>query len=116
MRVIVCGSRKWTDREAITNRLFELPSHATIVHGNAKGADRIAGQEAEKLGLFVEPWDAQWDLYGKAAGFIRNEAMAKAGADLCLAFWDGQSRGTSDMVDHAESYGIPLELYTEGSP
>ena len=42
--------------------------------------------------------------------------MAKAGADLCIAFWDGHSRGTQHMVDMAEKYDIPIELYTEGAP
>jgi len=42
--------------------------------------------------------------------------MALLGADLCLAFWDGHSRGTSMMVDLADKQGIPIELYTEGAP
>jgi len=116
VRVIVCGSRYWQDREAIANRLFDLPTHSVIVHGAAKGADRIAGQEAEKLGLLVEEHPADWDYHGRRAGFIRNERMAMLGADLCLAFWDGRSSGTAMMVDLAEKHGIPLELYTEGAP
>lgn len=115
-RVIVCGSREWTDREAISHRLFDLPFDAVIVHGAAKGADQIAGQEAQKLGLLVEEHPADWEYYGKRAGYLRNERMAKIGADLCLAFWDGRSRGTAMMVDLAEKHGIPLELYTEGAP
>jgi hypothetical protein len=116
MRVIVCGSRDWTDREAIANRLFELPVDSVIVHGAARGADKIAAQEAQKLGLLVEEHPADWDHYGKRAGFLRNERMAKIGADLCIAFWDGRSRGTSMMVDLAERHGIPLELHCEGRP
>ncbi|HSE45688.1 MAG TPA: SLOG family protein [Gemmatimonadales bacterium] len=47
VRVIVCGSRRWRDRYAIANRLFDLPDPASvvIVHGGAQGADRIAMQE-----------------------------------------------------------------------
>lgn len=119
MRVIVCGSRKWTDREAIANRLFDLPTDSVIVHGAAHGADQIAGQEAEKLGLLVEQHPVTKDdyaHYGNRAYFLRNERMAKLGADLCLAFWDGRSRGTAMMVDLAEKHGIPLELYCEGRP
>lgn len=115
-RVIVCGSRKWTDRDQIAHRLSELPSDTIVVHGGAKGADSIAGHEALKLGFLVECHPALWDEEGRGAGFIRNERMAKLGADLCLAFWDGRSRGTADMVDRAEKHGIPLELYTEGAP
>lgn len=115
-RVIVCGSRDWTDRNAIAERLADLPGDTVVVHGAARGADRIAGQEAQKLGLLVEEHPADWNLHRKRAGFIRNEQMAKLGADLCLAFWDGRSRGTAMMVDLAEKHGIPLELYTDGRP
>lgn len=114
--MIVCGSRQWSDRDAIANRLFDLPPGSTIVHGDAKGADRIAGQEAEKLGHYVIRWPAEWEKYGKRAGVKRNEEMALSGADLCIAFWDGRSRGTAHMVDTAEKHGIPLELFTEGRP
>lgn len=116
MRVIICGSREWTDRDAIANRLFDLPTDTVIVHGAARGADRIAGQEAQKLGLLVEEHPADWDYYGKRAGFVRNDRMAKLGADLCIAFWDGRSSGTAMMVDLAEKHGIPIELYCEGRP
>jgi hypothetical protein len=119
VRVIVCGSRRWTDRFAIANRLFDLPSNSVIVHGGAAGADHIAHQEAEKLGLLVEKHavtNADYAYYGNRAYFLRNERMAKIGADLCIAFWDGHSRGTAMMVDLAERHGIPVELYCEGRP
>ena len=110
-RVIVCGSRKWRDRDAITDRLFHLPP-CVVVHGNAGGADRIAHQEAQKLGLLVEPHPADWKRFGKKAGPIRNLEMAKAGADLCIAFWDGASTGTAHMIDVAQYHGIPTEIVT----
>ena len=116
-RVIVTGSRRWHDRDAIANRLFDLPPNTTIVVGynpekdTPKGADRIAYQEAQKLGLHVEPHPADWDRYGKAGGVIRNEDMACSGAQLCLAFKKfGRSSGTSDMIERAEKYGIPVEV------
>lgn len=116
MRVIVCGSRSWTDREFIAHRLFDLPPGSTIVHGAARGADRIAADEGRKLGHIPEPHPAEWETHGKKAGFIRNRLMASLGADLCIAFWDGRSNGTADMVDQAERHGIEIELYCEGRP
>jgi len=110
MRVIVCGSRGWQDRQKIADRLFDLPVESTIVHGAAKGADRMAHQEAEKLGLLVEPHPADWGKHGKVAGPYRNATMAALGADLCLAFWDGRSNGTRDMMDRADTHGIPVEV------
>lgn len=110
MRVIVCGSRRWRDRKSITDRLADLPADSVIVHGAAKGADSIAHQEALKLGLLVEPHPADWQAHGKAAGPIRNFEMAALGADLCIAFWDGSSRGTAHMVDAANARYIPVEV------
>lgn len=110
MRVIVTGSRRWRDRDAISNRLFDLPVGSTVVHGNAAGADRIAHQEAQKLGLLVEPHPADWEQHGKSAGPKRNREMARLGADLCIAFWDGSSTGTAHMMDKAREQGIPVEV------
>jgi hypothetical protein len=117
LRVIITGSRGWTDRGRISERLAQLePGGCVIVVGydpekdRPKGVDRIAYQEAQKLGLLVEPHPANWDVLGKAAGFMRNEEMAALGADLCIAFWDGRSTGTKDMVDRAYDHGIEVEL------
>ena len=108
----MCGSRRWSDRKAIIDRLADLPDpgSVTIVHGNAQGADRIAHQEAQKLGLLVEPHPADWGGLGKRAGLVRNTLMAALGADLCIAFWDGRSTGTAHMIEQARSRGIPVEI------
>ena len=127
MRVIVTGSRGWKDNRLIRERLADLPGNATVVHGNARGVDQIANLEAQLLGLEVETHDAEWEKHGettdlvrcwcppesnycKAAGIRRNEKMAALGGDLCIAFWDGSSRGTQDMMERAAKYGIPIEV------
>lgn len=112
-RVIVCGSRNVDPgkaRSVICARLAELPGTVTIVHGAARGVDRIAGQEAEKLGLLLDVFPADWERDGKAAGFIRNQKMVDAGADLVLAFWDGSSAGTQHTITRAGEAGIPVEV------
>lgn len=115
-RIIICGSRGWTDRKRIEDRLFDLPVEAVIVHGAARGVDRIAHQEAEKAGFVLEPHPADWERHGKAAGFIRNEEMASLGADLLIAFWDGRSRGTLDMMERGAAHGIPIEVQHKDFP
>ncbi len=116
MRVIVCGSRRWHDRHTIEYRLADVPGDTTIVVGynpakdTPKGADRIAYQEAQKLGLGIECHPAEWEALGKRAGYVRNAEMADSGADLCLAFWDGLSDGTRHMMTLAEMRGIPVEV------
>lgn len=112
MRVIVTGSRGWEDRERIELRLSQLPPSptTTIVHGDARGPDRIAGQFAAILGMTVEAHPAEWDRLGKSAGRVRNEKMCLLGADLLIAFWDGESRGTKDMIDRCRVHEIPTEI------
>ena len=115
MRVIVCGSRGWRNFRKVYERLRLLPSDAVIIVGydperrRPRGADAIAYGTAHGLGLAVETHPAGWEEFGKPAGFIRNAEMARSGADLCLAFWDGHSGGTADMMARAREQGIPVE-------
>lgn len=113
MRVIVTGSRGWQDWPTIAHRLGQLPAHSTIVHGGAKGADQMAARCASRLGLEVEPHLADWEMYGNSAGYRRNKDMALRGADLCLAFWDGDSPGTRQMIGVCREQGIPVEIIEE---
>lgn len=115
-RIIITGSRNWTDHSVIERALERATSDTpdgkiVIVHGGARGADSIADEIAAGWGLRIEVFKADWDRYGKAAGFIRNKAMAVAGGDICLAFPLGESRGTRMMMDLAKKHHIPLEVY-----
>jgi len=111
MRVLVCGSRGWTDYDAILRRLAQIEEgRPTIVHGAAGGADTIADRAAKTLNLTIERYPADWATYGKRAGFIRNEQMLDTGVGLVIAFWDGQSRGTQHTIESAKRRGIPVEV------
>lgn len=114
-RVIVCGSRDWIDRELIAYVIAEHGAEhgdsLVIVHGAARGADRIADEEALVLGIATEAHPADWKRHGKAAGHIRNEEMAKLGAVKVEAFWDGKSRGTWNMIEAAKRHSIPWALH-----
>jgi len=115
-RILVTGSRKWTDREIIFDAICPLlddhNAEQTIIHGAAPGADSIAAGIAQKLGLKAEAYPADWVKHGNAAGPIRNTEMVKSGADLCLAFpLPGTSRGTWDCVRKAVDAGIPVRIF-----
>lgn len=113
-RVIVCGSRNWIDRELIATVIREHKERRddlVIVHGAARGADRIADEEARRLGVFTEAHPAEWDRFGKAAGHIRNEHMASLGAAKVEAFWDGESRGTWSMIEAAKRHLIHWSIH-----
>jgi hypothetical protein len=106
MRVIICGSRDWTDHKLIRAFLKTLQKEnkeLIVIEGEARGADTIAREEAESLGIAVEKYPARWDLYGRAAGPLRNlEMLEKGKPDLIVAFHDDfiHSKGTKDMVTH----------------
>lgn len=124
LRILVTGSRNWTDRAVIRAALVEaLGTYTTIglpvlVHGGARGADALAHVEWHRLmsqrpGWLAEPevHRADWDRYGKAAGHRRNAEMVAAGATVCLAFPLGESRGTRGCMALAERAGIPVIVH-----
>src|SRR6266851_576424 len=110
MRILVTGSREWTDWETIQRALQEAGDGDwnTLIHGDCStGADSIA----DNFGCFccweIERYPADWAKYGKAAGPVRNQEMVDAGADICLAFFQpgAANRGTADCVSRAEKAG-----------
>lgn len=114
MRVLVCGSRGWTDRAKIAEYLHPLPLDAVIVHGGAKGADILAGSIARELGLREEVHPANWDRYGIRAGLLRNDKMLDSGIDKVLAFWNGKSSGTRHTISGAKRRNIECEVILGG--
>lgn len=114
MRVLVCGSRDWTDVGCIQAALRQLPAGSVIVHGAAPGADRLAAGVARVFGFSVDAFPANWSHHGKAAGYIRNLAMLDTGPDRVLAFQRNRSRGTQHTIDEARRRGIPVEVITGG--
>jgi hypothetical protein len=124
LRILVTGSRNWTDRVTIGNAVqkavLDLPwdgisEHVTVVHGGARGADTYADVVARIFGFHVEAHPADWERYGKRAGFVRNAEMVNLGADVCLAFPLGESRGTRRCMREAEKAGITVVVH-EGAP
>lgn len=112
MIVLVCGSRSVT-RDAIPSMREELgvlPKGTVVIHGDARGADRLAAEVAESLGLWVEAYPAAWQVYGRRAGMIRNRVMLARKPDLVLAWWDGESAGTADTLREARRRGIAVRV------
>jgi hypothetical protein len=108
-RVLVCGSRSWTATAPIRAALAAVWDPAAVLVSGAcpRGADQLCEACWTAWGGRVERHPADWDRYGRAAGFRRNAAMVWAGADVCLAFIRGGSRGASMTAGLAEQAGIP---------
>lgn len=116
MKVLVCGSRDWTSWPLIWETLNGLGPNTIIVHGDARGADKMAGHVANKLGYEVRPYPANWSLYGVAAGPRRNRAMFDTEQpDLVICFHNdlNASKGSRHMVQYARSRGCPVNVVYE---
>jgi hypothetical protein len=105
--VLFCGSRNWTDRETIRRDLEGLPAGSVVIEGEAPGADRIARQEARRLGIHVAEVPALWDFYDRSAGYRRNEAMARLQPEFAYAY-DLGGPGTAHMIRTAEAECIQV--------
>lgn len=122
MRLLVCGSRDWTDRWMILEQIVAVhdPSDVSVlIHGCAPGADRLAGWVAEYLNIPVVEFPADWKRYPKVAGPIRNQQMLDEGKpELVFAFKDGfnlqnmKGAGTEDMIRRTIKANIPWRLWS----
>ncbi len=77
-----------------------------IISGGAKGADSLGERFANDYEIPVIVYSAEWEKYGKSAGFIRNQTIVD-NCDMVLAFWDGESRGTADTIAKAKKAKKP---------
>lgn len=112
MRVIVAGSREFNDYPKLKKKLdiiLKNQKDITIISGTANGADKLGERYASEKHYNLEQYPAMWDLFGKKAGYMRNEEMAKV-ADACVVFWDGKSKGTKHMIDISKKYNLKLRI------
>lgn len=110
MKILVCGARDYKNRNKIKDFLEVLPKDTIIIHGGCYGADNLAGEVAKELNLKVEVFNAEWSVYGKAAGPKRNQKMIEEKPDLVIAFHDDieNSKGTKDMVTRAKENNVKV--------
>jgi hypothetical protein len=112
VQIAVVGSRSFNTYNILEEKLDTLlkekkidDKRIVIVSGGANGADTLAEFYAQNKGYDKLIFEADWEKYGKSAGFRRNETIVE-NADIVVAFWDGQSRGTKDTIDKARDKGI----------
>jgi len=113
-RLLVCGDRNYSDQDMMYEVLKQFDTNTVIIHGNCKGADKIAGNIAETLGMTVLKFPALWEKYGRAAGPIRNKQMIDEGCPtLVIAFHKDidSSKGTKNMIKQASDCELLVILY-----
>lgn len=116
MRVIIAGGRDFNNYELLELKCdrillfpFTHPDEIEIVSGHCNGADILGEQYGKERGCKVKLFPADWAKHGKAAGPIRNKEMAEYGTHL-IAFWDGFSRGTKNMIATATQSGLKVRV------
>jgi hypothetical protein len=111
-RLLITGSRTWTDEPTITRELMaRFSAQKLLVSGNAVGADEMCEQAWEAMGGQVERHRPDWKRYGRHAGTRRDEDMVKLGADECVAFIQESSRGATYTAELARKAGIPTDTH-----
>jgi hypothetical protein len=107
MKVIIAGSRTWTNAALVADTLKKFPHPINeVVCGGAQGADALGALWAEWKLVNMKRFPADWETYGRAAGHMRNTEMANY-ADALVAFrCEGKSPGTDDIIMKAKARNL----------
>lgn len=115
LKLIVAGGRDFTNYIQLAQELHFLAEVTfkdqaiSIVSGMARGADALGAKFARDNDIVLYEFPADWDQYGKGAGFKRNQQMADFSHAL-LAFWDGKSSGTAHMIETMRRQNKPVYI------
>lgn len=113
MKVIIAGSRDITNYELVKKAMERCGFVPTeIFSGTARGVDQLGERWAREHSIPVRQFPADWDRFGKSAGYKRNEEMAKRG-DALVALWDGKSKGTHYMIQIAKAHKLKIKVYKQ---
>jgi hypothetical protein len=126
MKILICGGRDFENYERLKEQVNievetlkkKFPNDVVeIVSGGARGADALAEKYARETGYYLKIFPAQWEKYGKKAGYFRNTDMARYLIDSdeqckVIAFWDGESKGTGNMIKIAKSLDLNWVIYS----
>ena len=111
MKVIIAGGRDFHDFTLLKEKCKKIlgDTKFEIVTGMAGGADRLGLRFAHFMKVPYHKFPADWNKFGKGAGFKRNAEMAEF-ADALIAFWDGKSRGTAHMIQEATKKNLKVRI------
>lgn len=115
-RVLIAGSREFNDISLfstyLNNYLVEHKltdySKIQLISGGARGADTLAEKFAKTNNINIQIFKPDWGI-GKHAGILRNKEMSE-NCDLALIFWDGESKGTKNMISLLDNKNIPTQI------
>lgn len=113
--IIVAGSRTFDNYKLLSKTLDDFIAEGTddkpvcIISGGARGADSLGECYAAEMGIPCRIIPAEWSLWGKVAGMVRNRRMLEL-ADAVVVFWDGQSKGSKNMIEIANAAGKKTQV------
>jgi hypothetical protein len=103
MKTIIAGSRGISKFSTVERCIIASGFHITeVVSGTARGVDQLGEEWASCYQIPIKRFPADWNKYGKSAGYKRNVQMAEY-ANALIAIWDGESKGTKHMIDIAKN-------------
>ena len=112
--IAVIGSRNYSNypqfRKIMIRLIQSIQDEITIISGGANGADSLAEQFANEFSYPIKIFKAEWDKYGKSAGYKRNYTIWE-NSSLGIAFWDGRSKGTSHSFNIARQQNKKLYIF-----
>lgn len=113
IKLIIAGSREIKDYNLLLNVIeefkikYNIENIDEIVCGEARGVDSLGKRYGLENNITIKSFPADWNKFGKSAGYIRNEEMAKY-ANSLIAIWDGKSKGTKHMIDLANKHDMDI--------
>ena len=119
MKTIVAGSRSIENYEEVKKAIENAAKKGIVitelVSGCAIGVDRLGEKYALESGIPIERHPADWDKYGKSAGYKRNAEMVKVSEALIL-IWDGMSNGSRNTLKLANERGLAVHVHLVQKP
>lgn len=123
MKVLIAGSRSWSDythirqvMDDVMDMQVEIGDPITeVISGTASGADQLGERWAAARNLTISRYPANWNRDGRAAGYIRNKEMVDSldpKCDMVVVFWDGESRGSQHTITLSETKGVCHRVVT----
>lgn len=110
MKTIIAGSRDIVDYEVVKKAIKESGfTISELISGGARGVDRLGESYAKENNIPIKRFIPDWDI-GKHAGILRNQKMAEY-AEALIAIWDGESRGTKNMIEEARFRNLNVYVY-----
>lgn len=119
IRIVIAGSRTFTDYPLLARKMDAFtrnldPDEIEVVSGEAKGADQCGERWAIERAIPIKRFPAEWDRYGRSAGYKRNDQMRDYATHL-VAFHQDNSRGTQHMINSAYAAGLLVRVVKVGS-